>query len=237
MSFQYIPPSHDRNHGRVTHNAMLPSTSSISPDWRSQRSLYMGSSTPHYHSPVPYSPSNTSPASYVGPVTSLPQVTPTDQVNNHHGKILHPSSSYHYGNPGFYYDPLQFPVSNETQTSPTHVSYPNGGTHVSPPIHTLHGLHIPSSTPNQVSSTGTHVLPSRHPPQGQNMSCVFIPQGPFIPPQVDLLSPHGDDTSINNHFNQSPDDNNNDINPNPHTPIHDIGCHPIFHPLTQEVGC
>lgn len=36
---------------------------------------------------------------------------------------MYPSSSYNYGNPGYYYDPLQIPVSTETQTSHTYVPH------------------------------------------------------------------------------------------------------------------
>jgi hypothetical protein len=52
---------------------------------------------------------------------------------------MYPSSSYNYGNPGYYYDSLQFPVSTETQTSPTYVPPqdhyvpPTGPTHVLDP--------------------------------------------------------------------------------------------------------
>jgi hypothetical protein len=97
-------------------------------------SLYMGTNTsPQYHHQISRSPFKLSLTPHTAQVISLPQVTPIEQVNHHPGKIIYPSLSYQYGNPGYYCDPLQFPVSSETQTSPPYIPYPNTSTHVLSP--------------------------------------------------------------------------------------------------------
>ncbi len=65
------------------------------------------------------------------------------------GEVLYPSSSYQYGNPGFYYDPIQFPVFTETQTSPPYVSYPSTVTRQIPPPCVSHVQYIPDGMPTQ----------------------------------------------------------------------------------------
>jgi hypothetical protein len=87
----YLPPP------SLKHNLMPSPTLNNINDWRSQRSLYMGSNaTPQYHRQVSYSPPQSSVMPHVGSVIPFSQVTPIEQVNNLSGKILYPSSSYQY---------------------------------------------------------------------------------------------------------------------------------------------
>jgi hypothetical protein len=159
----------------------------------------MGSSiTPQYQRQVSVTPPDYSMASPVGPVVSSFQAPPTEQVPNFTGRVLYPSSTYHSGDPGYYYDdPLQFPVSIETQLSPPHDSYT--------------GTHVPLSPPVQ--------------PQGQNVLGADSTQVPFFPSLIDLLPPLGDDNaSMNNHFIPSSINNNPEHRSVPHPTVHNVGC-------------
>jgi hypothetical protein len=147
MSYLPLPSSGAHSHDQLKHNLMPSPTSNNINDWRSQRSLYMGSNTtPQYHCQVSYSLPHLSVTPHVGSIVPFSQVTPIEQVNNLSGKILYPSSSYQYGNPGFYYDPLQFPVSTETQTSTPYVPYPNTSTTPVSPYNNMPPHGVPNTT-------------------------------------------------------------------------------------------
>jgi hypothetical protein len=87
-------------------------------EWCAQQSLFMGSSTPVYQRQVSLSPQESTMVAPLGPYVSSFHPQSIDTLTPSSGRVLYPLPVYHYGNPGFYYDPLQFPVSSETQTTP-----------------------------------------------------------------------------------------------------------------------
>jgi hypothetical protein len=160
MAYQFRPPHSDRSYGRPPPGIDLTSTSSHSHDWQAQQSLFMGMNSPTYHRQILVSP----PASNIVPnfgAASLPyQGQPNDTSTPFPGQVMIPSSTYNYGNPGYYYDPLQFPVYQDTQTSPLYAPPPDTYVHIcntSPlvdssatgniPLHQVHFAVSPTVTP------------------------------------------------------------------------------------------
>jgi hypothetical protein len=124
MSYQYRPPHPDQGYGRSHQDFIPPSTPSHPHDWQAQQSLFMGVNTPTYHQPVSFSPHVPNTVSNLGAnILSLQATIPTETFSPLSGRVMYSSSSYNYGNPGYFYDPLQFPVSTETQTSHTYVPH------------------------------------------------------------------------------------------------------------------
>jgi hypothetical protein len=87
----------------------------------------MGSSTPLYRRQVSLSPQDSYqvPSRYLGALNFGPTIDSSSHIS---GCTMYPSPVYNYGNPGFYYDPLQFPncVASQTHQSgplPTASSY------------------------------------------------------------------------------------------------------------------
>jgi hypothetical protein len=113
MAYQYRPPPPDRDYNRCTPEFVSPSPHGYPPNWRTQQSLLMGINTPTFHRQISISPQPSYMVSNFGSTQAPPNVTPPFS-----GRGMYPSSNYTYGNPGYYYDPMQFPVSHETQTSP-----------------------------------------------------------------------------------------------------------------------
>lgn len=138
----------------------------------------------------------------LGPIISSLLAQPIDTMSPSSGRVLYPSSTYQNGNPGHYYDPLQFPVSTETQTSPTYLSPPRSS---NDPLHPVsHFMDLP-----------TNIGPPLH-------------QGPLSLPQADLLSLLNEDHTTQ-HNNYSPClDNNSEERSHHYTSIHDICCQSSF---------
>jgi hypothetical protein len=208
MAFQFILSHQDHSHGRLPQNSMPPSTPHDTIDWHAQRSLYMGSKiTPQYCRQVSFTSPDLTMTNHMSLVASVSQLMPTEQAQHLPGKVLYPSSSYRYGNPGYYYDPLQFPVSSETQTSPAYVQY--------------------QSTSIQGSSTPSPHAPNSFlsPSDGRNVQGVTSPQNLCTPRPVDLLCTSNDDChSINNNCLPSPSQHINEQIPTCHPCMQDVGC-------------
>jgi hypothetical protein len=96
---------------------LIPSNHANLPDdWIAQQSLFMGSSTPLYRRQVSMSPQDQllAPSRYFSaPAFQGPVIDGASQIS---GCSMYPSHTYNYGNPGFYYDPLQFPNCVASQT-------------------------------------------------------------------------------------------------------------------------
>jgi hypothetical protein len=121
MAFQYVPSCHDRNYDRPRQVVMPPSHADFQDDWVAQQLLFMGSSTPLYRRQVSVSPQDASPMSshYYGAPGTLNNIP--DSGSPMSGCSMYPSTTYQYGNPGFYYDPVQFPNCVGSQTAHSHV--------------------------------------------------------------------------------------------------------------------
>jgi hypothetical protein len=80
----------------------------------------MGTNTLTYQRPISVSPQASYTVSNFESVNPIIQAQPniTSTPPSSSGRVMYPSSTYTYGNPGYYYDPMQFPVSHDTQTSP-----------------------------------------------------------------------------------------------------------------------
>jgi hypothetical protein len=146
-----------------------------------QQSLYMGSSTPTFHREASLSPQTPHTVSNFGNTSPTYQDQPNNTSSPSSGRVMHPSSAYNYGNPGYYYDPMQFPVSHETQTSPhsytlhkdTYIPVPqtsptvNVNTSDTPPSHFANFTTNPSVTLNTI-------------PFGEYQSChnpsIYVPE-------------------------------------------------------------
>jgi hypothetical protein len=103
------------------------------------------------------------------------------------------STPYNYGNLGFYYDPMQFPVSHDTQTSP-YLCAPVQDTSV--PVYSAHlptsNAHVPygDSTSLHQNSESTHTVNCTTIPHGDDLSTndyhVFsqdmLPEDGYSPP-------------------------------------------------------
>jgi hypothetical protein len=116
MAFQFVSSCHDRNHDRSRQVVMSSSHASYPDDWLAQQSLFMGSSTLLYRRQVSMSPRDSYPASsryFSAPAVQGPMI---DGVSLISGRSMYPTPTYNYGNPGFYYDPLQFPNCVASQT-------------------------------------------------------------------------------------------------------------------------
>lgn len=159
MSHQFIPSVHDRGPGRPS--SMSPSSlpPSLPNDWRAQQSLFMGSTTPLYRRPVSLSPQDLHPVTHLVPSVFNYSTQQVDISSPSSGRVVYPSPVYHYGNPGYYYDPLQFPVSAETQTNPRYCYYPGG------------------SVPTYTSPNSTPMFPSteQHPTSAPSPSPIIDP--------------------------------------------------------------
>jgi hypothetical protein len=121
MAFQYVPFCHDRNYDRPRQAVMPPSHAGLQDDWVAQQSLFMGSSTPLYRQQVSVSPQDASSMSsrYYGAPGTLNNIP--DSGSPKSGRSMYPSTTYQYGNPGFYYDSMQFPNCVGSQTAHSHV--------------------------------------------------------------------------------------------------------------------
>jgi hypothetical protein len=58
------------------------------------------------------------------------QPQPNDTSPPFSGQVMYSLSTYNYGSPGYYNNPLQYPISHDTQTSPTYVPRPDTNIHV-----------------------------------------------------------------------------------------------------------
>jgi hypothetical protein len=165
MTHQFRPPHHNRlSHPRYSQEFVSPTSSFHQLHWRMQQSLYMGSSTPTFHREASLSPQTPHTVSNFGNTSPTYQDQPNNTSSPSSGRVMHPSSAYNYGNPGYYYDPMQFPVSHETQTSPhsytlhkdTYIPVPqtsptvNVNTSDTPPSHFANFTTNPSVTLNTI---------------------------------------------------------------------------------------
>lgn len=180
----------------------------------------MGSSTPLYRRQVSLSPQDSYqvPSRYLGALNFGPTIDSSSHIS---GCTMYPSPVYNYGNPGFYYDPLQFPncVASQTHQSgplPTASSYASC-------LPTLVYLCLtPIAPDNFLTDNGESLLPqfppsnpSLHPP---NNTLGLIPSS--------LVNPISPPCPI---LNMNFDDPNPTDNPStsylPNVLVCDAGCH------------
>jgi hypothetical protein len=121
MAYQFRPSHNDRSYSRG-HPDNVSSSSPLyqSQHWQTQQCLLMGSNTPIYHRPISVSPQASYTVSNFDSVTPIIQAQPnyTSTPPSSSGRVMYPSSTYTYGDLGYYDDSLQFPVSHDTQTGP-----------------------------------------------------------------------------------------------------------------------
>jgi hypothetical protein len=115
MVFQFVPSCHDRPHDRPRQVVMSSSHANYPDDWLAQQSLFMGSSTPLYCRQVSMSPQDSYSAAsrFVSAPIQGPIIDGASQIS---GRNMYPSSTYTYGTPGFYYDPMLLPNCVASQT-------------------------------------------------------------------------------------------------------------------------
>jgi hypothetical protein len=119
MAHQFQTLLFDRSCNRHSSGIVSLSPSHQLQNWRSQQSLLMGSNTPTYHRQTSVSPQASHFTSNFGMASPSFQTQPMITSSPSSGQVMYMSSTpYNYGNPGFYYDSMQFPVSHDTQTSP-----------------------------------------------------------------------------------------------------------------------
>jgi len=135
-SFPYGPPPYG-----TPPSSNVPRTD----EWTAQQSLFMGSSRQDFSRQVSFSPQDQYRSASPSPPISNYSTQLTDTSSPFSGRIMYPSSSYQQGNPGFYYDPFQFPHSTASrttgypvrnmQTTPTHqVPASSGPVHMCTPL-------------------------------------------------------------------------------------------------------
>lgn len=202
MSYKFRPPPPNRSYGQSPPGFVYTSTSSPSYDWRAQQSLFMGANTPMYHRQILVSPQVSNKVSNFGTTTPTYQTRPPDTSIPFPGRVMYPSSAYNYGNPDYYCNPLQFPVSHETQTSPTYVPY--------------QASHTPVHTTSPVLDTNTNGSPTHQVP------CTTQSVPPTIPTsRADEKSSH----ESHFYFQDTTDENSSFLHPTnqqPH-PYADLG--------------
>ncbi len=208
MSHQYNPSLHDR-YGRYHQGTSpLSSVPSFQNDWRAQQSLFMGSNTPYHQRQVSLSPQNNNLILPMGPSVPPFPVQQPDTFSSSSGRIMYPSPVYQYGNPGFYYDPLQFPASVESQTPARFFPHPTGP------------ASGPCTLPYNNNNNGPHTVQQPVPTQPSSVA------SPVLYSDTSNHSlPSPDDESMYNsitpHVDPSRDDDGN-LHFHPH--IHDVGC-------------
>jgi hypothetical protein len=115
MSFPFDPLRHVGYASRSPEEASLVCHPTFNGNLHAQQNLHMGSSSPFLGR---YSPRESFPTGTVSPHQL--SFSPASMMPIHNfssTRIMYPSSSYIYGNPGYYYDPLHHPHSIGTQTT------------------------------------------------------------------------------------------------------------------------
>jgi hypothetical protein len=200
---------------------------SHSNEWRAQQSLFMGSSTPIYHRQVSMSPQDHAMPTILGPQVSPLQSQSIETLTPSSGRVMYPSTVYHYGNPGYYYDSLQYPVSSETQTTPRLLQYNTG---FIPTYDTSPPPVIPTTVHNSIPH-GTTSTSLGYSQMATPLSSVVTTTS------VHNLDHPLDDDSISNNNNISQDyPNNNNSTHGTYVPSsHDVGCQFTSHTLVPPV--
>jgi hypothetical protein len=119
MSYQFDPSCHVASVSQSPQDTLLSCQASSCGNPCAQQILHMGYNSPNLGR---FLPSGNTPS---GDVTLRPvSFSPMPPIHSHNicsPRVIYPSSSYNYGNPGYYYDHLHHPDSMCTQTESPYV--------------------------------------------------------------------------------------------------------------------